>query len=378
MTDREGESVSLKLLFLESFVLLSSKLEVMSRKRVVALAAAAFASVFFLAFYVYHSRSPPSSLWRSSQSHQQASKPPIHDRINQGVEQRVYATLLTTRITDLHQDDHYFTAVRVLCYQLLHQPDTRTNLSIPFVVFVTPHVSAEKRTILVEEGATVLPLSLLEPESNWVNPGEERFIDQFTKLRLFEQTQYERILYLDADMLLMRCLDGIWDEPVAQRVYKTLAASDFSSLPPDSNAAIPSNYTIVGVSDTGGANHAFPPLPKSDMNGGFFLLRPSIPLFNYYVSILNTPNAFDSGLMEQALLNYAHKKEGRMPWKSFQPGKWNVNWPRLRDIEGGAATLHDKFWDSRNEGWIERVLIEKWWRVQGQMEGFWLARRDMT
>jgi alpha-N-acetylglucosamine transferase len=179
-------------------------------------------------------------------------------------------------------------------------------------------------------------------------------------------------------MLLTRSLDAIWDEPVAQHVYQTVADSDPSSLSPNLDAALPSNYTIIGVSDTGGADHAFPPLLKPDMNGGFFLLRPSIPLFNYYVSILNTPNAFNSGLMEQALLNHAHKQDGRMPWRSFQPGKWNVNWPRLRDVTGGAATLHDKFWDSKNEAWIERVLVEKWWRVQGQMEGFWLARRATT
>jgi alpha-N-acetylglucosamine transferase len=345
----------------------------MSRKQIITLAAAALVSVILLGFYVYHD-SQPSFFSQIPQS----LNPSIHHQPDLEVEQRAYATLLTTRITDPDQDDRYFTAVRVLCYQILHQPITRTNLSIPFVVFVTPHVSAEKRSILVKEGATVLPLELLEPETNWVNPGEERFVDQFTKLRLFEQTQYKRILYLDADMLLTRSLDAIWDEPVAQLLYDTLPTSDLSSQPPESEAEIPSSYTIVGVSDTGGANHAFPPLPKPQMNGGFFLFRPSIPLFNYYVSILNTPNAFNSGLMEQALLNRAHNQEGRMPWKSFQPGKWNVNWPRLNDVEGGAATLHDKFWDSKNEAWIERVLVEKWWRIQGQMEGFWQARRAMT
>jgi alpha-N-acetylglucosamine transferase len=107
------------------------------------------------------------------------------------------------------------------------------------------------------------------------------------------------------------------------------------------------------------------------MNGGFFLLRPSTQLFAYYVSLLNTPNVFDSGLMEQALLNLAHSGRGRMPWQAFEAGKWNVNWPRLQDVEGGVATLHDKFWAADNEKWIERKLVEQWWRVQGQMEGFW-------
>jgi alpha-N-acetylglucosamine transferase len=294
-------------------------------------------------------------------------------------ERRAYATFLSTRITDLSQEDTYFTAVRVLSYQLLHAPETRTNLSIPFVVMVPPHVSMKKREILAAEGAIILPVDNLAPDTvDWVKPGEDRFVDQFTKLRLFEQTQYSRILYLDADMLLMRSLDAIWDEPVAQQIRHTLAASD-SSATPDIAAIenqIPSNYTIVGVSDTGGPDHPFPPPTTSMLNGGFFLLRPCEALFKYYTALLNAPNLFDSSLMEQSLLNYAHKPDGRMPWQSFQPGKWNVNWPRWSDVQGGAATLHDKFWAKSNEGWMDRQLLVRWWKTQGQMEGFWQKKEE--
>jgi alpha-N-acetylglucosamine transferase len=288
-------------------------------------------------------------------------------------ESRAYVTFLATRSDDPSAEDTYFTAVRVLNYQLQYAPATRTNLSIPFVVLVAPFVSAEKRATLTAEGAIVQQVELLKPETDdWLKPGETRFQDQFTKLRLFEQTQYSRILYLDADMLLLRSLDGIWDEPVARQAYSTLPA-DQSARPENAelDALLPSNYTIVGVSDTGGADHPFPPVPTSRLNGGFFLLQPSTTLFNYYKAVLNTPNLFDSGLMEQSLLNYAHAEDGRMPWHAFESGKWNVNWPRWRDALGGAATLHDKFWDAGNEGWIERKLVERWWRVQGQMEGYW-------
>lgn len=351
----------------------------MRRKQIAALLAAGFTSIIlFGLFYVYHDQDTSSFLPQSLASCIPSSKPPVYNPSDNGTERRAYATLLTTRITNLDQDDRYFTAARVLAYQLLYQQDTRTNLQIPFLVFVTPHVSAEKRAILADEGATVVTLNLLEPEIDWVNPGEVRFIDQFTKLRLFEQTQYDRILYLDADMLLTRSLDAIWDEPEAQEISDTLSSSSSWTRLRSSGPSPPCTYSIVGVSDTGGSDHEFPPPSGLQMNGGFMLLRPSTPLFDYYVSILNTPNSFESNLMEQALLNHAHRPDGRMPWTSFKPGKWNVNWPRLRDINGGAATLHDKFWDAGNELWIERVLVEKWWRVQGQMEGYWLARKAAT
>ncbi|QDS70842.1 hypothetical protein FKW77_005190 [Venturia effusa] len=291
--------------------------------------------------------------------------PPAHPR--------AYATFLSTRITDPNEDDTYFTAARVLAYQLLHHESTKTNLGIPFIVLVAPHVTDEKRKVLADEGATVIPVDLLEPdtEENWIQPGEERFIDQFTKLRLWTLTQYERILYMDADMLLMKSLDGIWDEPVATQISQTLP-SDIDSRYDD---PLPANYTMVGVSDTGGAKHPFPPPTTSQLSGGFFLLRPSLQLYQYYVKLLNTPYSFESLLMEQSLLNVAHSSRSRMPWVPFPPGKWNVNWPSWRDVKGGAATLHDKFWSADNEEWIDRRIVEMWWRRQGEMEGYWAQKK---
>ena len=114
-------------------------------------------------------------------------------------------------------------------------------------------------------------------------------------------------------------------------------------------------------------------MPGSLLNGGFFVLRPSRTLFEYYEALLQTEGMFDSSFMEMALLNHAHRHDGPMPWVSLKPGKWNSNWPALRDWqELGSATLHDKFWSKDNEYWIERELVEMWWRVQGQMEGFWM------
>jgi alpha-N-acetylglucosamine transferase len=353
----------------------------MRRPLLFTLAAAALLSVVLFLTHNYYTpltRHIPSSVASlyNNEALQQLPSTDVSPVIPPPAESRAYATFLATRLDDPNKEDAYFTAVRVLNYQLQYAPTTRTRLSIPFVVLVAPFVSAAKRAVLTAEGATVIPIDLLEPETaNWLQPGESRFIDQFTKLRLFEQTQFSRILYVDADMLLLRSLDGIWDEPIARQVHSTLPA-DPSAGPEAArlDALLPNNYTIVGVSDTGGADHPFPPTVTSQMNGGFFLLRPCTTLFKYYVSILNSPNLFDSGLMEQALLNYAHSASSRMPWHAFEPGKWNVNWPRLRDVEGGTASLHDKFWQAGNANWIERQLVERWWRVQGQMEGFWQSR----
>lgn len=44
------------------------------------------------------------------------------------------------------EDDYYYIAARVLTYQILHAPETRSRRSIPFLVLVTPTVSSLNRT----------------------------------------------------------------------------------------------------------------------------------------------------------------------------------------------------------------------------------------
>ena len=177
---------------------------------------------------------------------------------------------------------------------------------------------------MTSEGATVIPIELLNPEEHWVHPANEGWIDQFAKLRLFAMTQYERILYVDADMLFTRSLDPIFNEPMVQTPQQT--KTDPSQVKLD-EAALPSSYVFLGVLDKKGA---FP-------NGGFWLIRPDEELFRYYTSVMNIKDRFDSAFMEQSLLAYAHREEGNMPAQYFETGTWNTNWPSFEDFKLGTA-----------------------------------------
>lgn len=293
-----------------------------------------------------------------------------------------FATFLSTRVANDSVDDKYFTATRVLAYQLLHRPETRTQKNIPFIVIVPPHVSEYKRKVLTEEGATVIPMELLNPSTWETSPGAPRWIDQFTKLRLFQLTQYDRIAYMDNDMLVTRPLDDIFDEETVKTPRETLSDPLKTDMEYTDPLALPNDYVIAGVVENGSASSKRPtPFHEgSILNGGFFVLRPDIKLFRYYESILEKPAPFDKGFMEMGLLNWAHRSSGEMPWTPLPLGKWCNNWPNWQDYLDGSATLHDKFWDEGNKGWIDRELVELWWRVQGQMEGYWQMQnllRDM-
>ncbi|KAI9772828.1 MAG: hypothetical protein M1840_008710 [Geoglossum simile] len=280
-----------------------------------------------------------------------------------------FATFLSTRARNETEEDLYFTAARVLTYQLLHHPTTRTNLNIPLLILTPPHISERKKDVLSREGATLIPVEPVNPEENWLSPATDKWVDQFSKLRVMELTEYDRVLYMDSDMLITKCLDDIFNEPVAQEVQYT---RNISSEIKEDEGNLPSTYLLAGVSDSGGSKHDTPPIEGVDINGGFWLTRPDPALFAYYRRILEIPSRFDSAFMEQSLLTYAHRRDGNMPWRAFEMGRWNVNWPSAKDLEYGTATLHDKFWDEANEAWIDRKPVEMWRRMEGATEGYWI------
>jgi alpha-N-acetylglucosamine transferase len=289
-----------------------------------------------------------------------------------------YATFLSSGGNETETEDRYVTATRVLGYQIMHHPDTRSKKNIPLLVLMPPHVPPSVRGKLLSEGIQVVLVDNLLPKSWNISPSETRWKDQFTKLRLFEMTQYDRIVYMDNDMLLTHSLDGIFGEPEVVTAYHT---KNKPKNVKEDETELPSSYLIAGVADNGGPGpgHPVEVTNSSRLNGGFFVLKPCKTLFAYYQSVLEHHDRFDTGFMEMGLLNYAHRVEkGNMPWKTLSPGKWSSNWPTKEDLDRGSATLHDKFWDHGNSGWVDRRLVEMWWRVQGQMEGYWLGRTDGT
>lgn len=293
-----------------------------------------------------------------------------------GGTKRAFATFYSTRIDDESYNDPYFTATRTLLYQLLHQSSTRTTQGTPLVVIVPHHVSEERRKILREEGAIVAPVDSVKPSSWTAQPMEGRWIDQFDKLRMFSMTEYDRILYMDSDTLLTRSLDGIWNEEAVAIPQKTKLVSMESK-----NVKLPIEYVIAGAADNERANAKRPtPLtPHSRLNAGFLVVKPDKDLYAYYMSILQErKSSFDDRFMEMGLLNFAHKRRGPMPWAALPPNQYSNNWPRLVDAQNGSATLHDKFWTPGNKEWIDRELVEMWWRVQGRMEGYWQGKGHDT
>ena len=206
-----------------------------------------------------------------------------------------YATLLVGDTEQVNGEDVYFRSIRILNYQLQHDEKTRTRLSIPFLVLVTPEVHQWKRKQLSDEGATVIQVEKFD--SSWITPGATRWQNVMVKLRLFEFEEFHRILFLDADTFLFKSLDGVFKERVAQP-RRILHKAKFKA----DEGPLPDHYLFATLSEVTHVIHSYPPVPMPYFNAGFFLLAPSKELYKYYKSLFSLKGRFDTTYPEQNLL----------------------------------------------------------------------------
>ncbi|KYG40496.1 glycosyltransferase family 8 protein [Acidomyces richmondensis BFW] len=267
--------------------------------------------------------------------------------------------------------DPFFVAMRILTYQLLHAPETRTQQDYPLIILVTSNVTEAKRDRLRRDGAIIweaLPL-----DTGWVKTEVVTWQDVMSKLRLWELTQFERICFMDGDTVLTAPLDEIFHD---QAVASSKTGAQTKAIVND-EAPLPTEYVFAGVAEMKRFHH-YPPSEEGGdwpninyLNAGFFVMKPSLEMLNFYTTLMRISVRFDPYFPEQNLLNYAHRREGNMPWRQLDT-KWNIHYPSLEDLKGGVASLHEKWWAPVNVDL--KPFLESWrWR----MEGYWEAREGL-
>jgi alpha-N-acetylglucosamine transferase len=301
-----------------------------------------------------------------------ASKIASHAPFSGQSESLAYMTLLTNTMNDTHtpSEDHYFMATRILGYQLMHQPSTKTLKNIPFVVLVTHDVSQDRRDLLEQDGAVVMEVQNVDVDTSWVHGEMPQWKDLMTKLRAWELVQYDKVLFLDGDFILNRCMDGVFDDRAATPT--TLQTG--SILPPD-EGELPDTYILATVAEANPI-HAYPPTAENHdykdpnyFNAGFFIFSPNPKLFEHFKKILSIEGRFDPKYMEQNLLNYAFRRAGQMPWTEIEY-QWHIRFPSIKDKEAGVASMHDKWWSAH----MDKKLQPYYTSVRWKMEGFYEAR----
>jgi alpha-N-acetylglucosamine transferase len=281
------------------------------------------------------------------------------------VEGEVYMTLLCppTPHPSLNGGiDWYFEATRILAYRLLHKPSTKDTGNRPLVVLTTEAVLPEQIRTLQAVGAIVRPVTAIEPptgiDRSKIN---QQWKDQFTKLTVWNMTEYSKVLYIDSDILPVRPLSAVFETPLSEDIhgneYLFAAVYDDGVVRDEGKFTRP--VPKVGPDDTHG---------DTIFNAGMFLVHPSIEQARYINRIYQDPRMTQQFMdyMEQSLLRYAYRDDGPYPWTRLSL-MYNTQWPRLEDLDGTHA-LHDKMWKENSP--VDWDLRRFWYFAWGEMRGY--------
>ena len=84
-----------------------------------------------------------------------------------------------------------------------------TGTSKEIIIMVTPQVSPRSQTQLAKTGARVIevepipnPCTDANPTAGWINSG-------YTKLHIWNLTQFSKIVYVDADTVVVENIDEV-------------------------------------------------------------------------------------------------------------------------------------------------------------------------
>jgi len=164
---------------------------------------------------------------------------------------QAYATLICN-------GDSYLAGVETLGRSL-----EDTGSGIPRVVMVTSDVTSDARKILAAQGWLIREVTEVPCPDNGNDLIFERYRRSFTKLRAFDLAEYDKVVFLDADTVVVSNVDDLFQRPAFA------AAPDFF---------MPDRF-----------------------NSGVMVLEPSRELFQAIVGSIGNLDNYDGG--DQGLLN---------------------------------------------------------------------------
>ncbi|KAI4165332.1 MAG: hypothetical protein LQ342_001200 [Letrouitia transgressa] len=155
----------------------------------------------------------------------------------------------------------------------------------------------------------------------------------FTKIALWRQTQYQKIVYLDADTVILRAPDELFDEP-----------TDFAAVPD------------IGWPDC--------------FNSGVLVLKPDMGHYYGLLALAQRGISFDGA--DQGLLNMHFQDWHRLSFKYNCTPNGNYQYvPAYRHFQSSISLIHfignDKPWligrESKVPTGVYEEMMGRWWAV---------------
>ena len=226
---------------------------------------------------------------------------------------RAYATMLCG-------GDAYVPGVEALGRSLVASGSREVK-----IVMVTSDVREPARERLARQGWIIRPIEALARPSQGDSALLPRFENVYSKLRAWELTDVEKVVFLDADTVVVQNVDDLFDRP------EITAAPDF--LMPDR------------------------------FNSGVMVLEPSAATFERMVSALEHAESYDGG--DQGFLNTFFAGWYAMPAEHRLPVGYNLFHFIFQFIHGHAGLRHTL----EKEAKIIHYAVQKPWHAAPQLTG---------
>lgn len=192
-------------------------------------------------------------------------------------------------------DEPFVNATRVLFHSLRRTGTTKDFLVLVADVNGTNTLSERSLKQLHSLGCKVKHVRTIE--NPWQNVSKNLIRGvlqwQFTKLRIWEQTEYTKLVYMDSDMLVMRNIDELFNSP-------ELSAAD---------------------------DYGFQATPHREFNAGLLVLEPSVAQLHRMRKAWLTTSRTTS--MEQWFLNMYFRDYYKLPYIYNTPANVFLRNPKM-------------------------------------------------
>ncbi|WP_216364028.1 glycosyltransferase family 8 protein [Subtercola boreus] len=239
---------------------------------------------------------------------------------------------------------NYLVGVRVLRASL-----AASGSVIPLVVMVTDGIDEQTRQLLRNDGCLVREVAPLRPAGGSGDSyANSRFAEVWTKLAVWGLTEFERIVFLDADMLVIRNMDELFSLDLPDGA---IAACHACRCNPNRIASYPPSWTPATCFYThcrGGDHVTEPDATDNYLNGGFLVLSPDETVLADMVGRL--------GALED-LSHYAFAEQ------DFLNEFYRDRWRPLPYVYNALKTLphqHPSVWDLAAVANIHYIIDKPW------------------
>ncbi|MEF2976439.1 glycosyltransferase family 8 protein [Subtercola sp. YIM 133946] len=247
-----------------------------------------------------------------------------------------WATLLT--------QPNYVVGVRTLRASL-----AASGSDMPLVVMVTEEIDEQTRRLLEDDGCLLRDVPPLRPAggsaASYANP---RFAEVWTKLAVWGLTEFDRVVFLDADMLVIQNMDELFTLDLSEGA---IAACHACRCNPNRIASYPPGWTPENCFYThcrGGDHVTEPAATDNYLNGGFLVLTPDEAVFADMMGRLAAVDDLSRyPFAEQDFLN------------EFYSGRWRP----LPYVYNALKTLphqHPSLWNLASVKNIHYIIDKPW------------------